>query len=101
VARVGLTDRFMMQMLGVPHCAARFRCLSLQKRFQAAHLETCSQVALLEHACDDVKGSARLKKLLSVILKIGNKLNAGSNQVAAFTLDSLMKLKDAKVNGGS
>jgi len=97
VTRVGEADKFMMQMLSVPNCAARFRCLALQKRFPAARREIGNQVALLEHACDDVRGSPRLKKLLSVILKVGNKLNAGSNEVTAFTLDSLIKLKDAKV----
>jgi len=97
MSRIGEADKFMIHMLGVPDCAARFQCLSFQKRFPGAHKEICGNVALLEQACDDVKGSARLKKLLSIILKLGNKLNSGSNEVSGFTLDSLMKLKDAKV----
>lgn len=96
ICRLGNTDKFMVQMMGVPDCRARFKCLTLQKHFPPALRELSSQLKLLERACDDVMSSSRLKKLFSVILLLGNKLNAGSNEVAAFTIDSLNKLKDAK-----
>lgn len=32
---------------------------------------------VIETACDDVKMSARLKKVLKTILKVGNQLNDG------------------------
>jgi len=50
----------------------------------------------IEAACDDVKMSVAIRELFSVILHLGNKLNHGSNTVSGFTLDSLLKLKDAK-----
>ena len=50
----------------------------------------------MDAACDDVKKSDRLRSMFGVILKLGNKLNDGGDQVSAFTLDSLLKLKDAK-----
>jgi Formin Homology 2 Domain len=50
--------------------------------------------ALIEAACDDVKLSLRLKKLLSIILKLGNELN--QHATTGFTLESLLKLNTAK-----
>ncbi|CAN0103280.1 unnamed protein product, partial [Ectocarpus fasciculatus] len=41
-----------------------------------------------------VRLSRRLKKLLGIILKLGNQLNEG--QTTGFTLDSLLKLNTAK-----
>jgi hypothetical protein len=96
VARLGETDRFMIQMMGVPDSAERFRCLVTQKRFSTVRNELNADVKIIQRACDDVKCSLRLKKLLAVVLKLGNKLNVGAKQVNAFTLDSLIKLKDAK-----
>ena len=49
----------------------------------------------MESACDDVKMSVRLKKVLKTILKVGNQMNDGEEN-AGFSLDSLLKLQSAK-----
>jgi hypothetical protein len=95
-SRLGEAEKFMLHMMDVPRCEERFNCLVLQKSYESAEKNIRDQVAILERACDDAKRSTRLKKILSVVLKLGNKLNAGSSKVAAFTLDSLVKLKDSK-----
>jgi len=95
-SRLGEADKFMLQMMNVERCGERFNCLALQKNYEVAEKSIREQVAVTERACDDVKKSSSLKKILSVVLKLGNKLNAGSSEVAAFSLDSLIKLKDAK-----
>jgi len=96
VNRLGETDRFMIQMMGVSDTAKRYRCLTTQKRFATVRNELSRSIKVIQRACNDVKSSIRLKRLLAVVLKLGNKLNVGANQVEAFTLDSLIKLKDAK-----
>jgi len=96
ISRLGVTDRFMIQMMGVSDSAERFRCLTTQKRFVTVRNELSGSIKVVQRACNDVKTSLRLKRLLAVVLKLGNKLNVGANQVKAFTLDSLLKLKDAK-----
>jgi hypothetical protein len=58
-----------------------------------------SDAATVEQACDELFNSARLRKLLGIVLNIGNKMNtAGSGQrkANAFTLESLLKLGQAK-----
>jgi len=82
--------------MGVSDSAERFRCLTTQKRFVTVRNELSGSIKVVQRACNDVKTSLRLKRLLAVVLKLGNKLNVGANQVKAFTLDSLLKLKDAK-----
>ncbi len=46
-------------------------------------------------ACDDVKLSAKFKKVLKTILKVGNTLNDGVNS-RAFSIESLLKLQATK-----
>jgi len=57
--------------------------------------EIKNMVSKIENACDDVKLSLRFKKLLKTILKVGNQLNDGADNVG-FTVDSLLKLQSAK-----
>lgn len=93
---LGEADKFMLQVQGITDASHRLRCLTFQKRFPVAQREICSLVGVVDAACDDVKKSDRLRSMFGMILKLGNKLNAGGDQVQAFTLDSLLKLKDAK-----
>jgi hypothetical protein len=55
---------------------------------------------LIDQACDELKNSNRLRQLLGIVLQFGNRLNnAGTeekNKAGAFTLDSLLKLNQAK-----
>lgn len=55
---------------------------------------------MVDHACEELKNSNRLRQLLGIVLQFGNRLNtAGSgekNKAGAFTLDSLLKLNQAK-----
>jgi hypothetical protein len=55
---------------------------------------------LIDQACDELKNSNRLRQLLGIVLQFGNRLNnAGTDEkskAGAFTLDSLLKLNQAK-----
>lgn len=55
---------------------------------------------MIDKACEELKHSGRLRQLLGIVLQFGNRLNtAGSgeqNKAGAFTLDSLLKLNQAK-----
>lgn len=87
----------MIHMMKVPDCNIRYACLTNQKNFPATFKLCLEQVEILTKACNGVIRSARLRKLLSFILKLGNKLNEGSQEVSAITIESLLKLKDSKV----
>ena len=55
-----------------------------------------SDVSLVEKACDELKESVRLRKLLCIVLNIGNRLNTAGptkkGKAGAFTIESLLKL---------
>ena len=59
-----------------------------------------ADAGLVERACDELSKSSRLRQILGIVLQFGNRLNtAGSKtkrKAGAFTLDSLLKLHQAK-----
>jgi Formin Homology 2 Domain len=54
----------------------------------------------VETACDELSNSVRLRKLLGIVLNIGNRLNtagvSSKQKAGAFKLESLLKLSQAK-----
>ena len=60
--------------------------------------QTQQDLELLEQACDQLKSSRSLVKILEMVLAVGNHLNGGSFRGAArgFKLDALLKLMDVK-----
>lgn len=69
--------------------------------FPCSHLfATFLDVDMVESACDELKNSVRLRKLLGIVLNIGNRLNtagaSGKRKAGAFSLNSLLKLSQAK-----
>lgn len=61
---------------------------------------TMTDADLVDTACDELRNSARLKKLLGIVLDFGNKLNTAAqgpeDKANAYALDSLLKLKQTK-----
>lgn len=55
---------------------------------------------LVETSCDELSNSVRLRQLLGIVLTFGNRLNTAGKgkkkKAGAFTLDSLLKLNQAK-----
>jgi Formin Homology 2 Domain len=66
-----------------------------KQQFKSRVSECTGTLTAIEDACDDVKMSVRLKKVLKTILKVGNQMNDGEDHLG-FTLDSLLKLQSAK-----
>jgi Formin Homology 2 Domain len=55
---------------------------------------------IVETACDELSNSIRLRKLLGIVLNVGNRLNtagvSSKQKAGAFKLESLLKLSHAK-----
>ena len=98
INKLGECERYMAVMLDVPDANAKFECMVFRAEFES-HAESIRDgTKVLAEACDAVKNSERFQKLLLYSLKLGNALNTGgSNEgVSAITLDSLLKLAEAK-----
>jgi len=93
---LGEAEKFMKAMMEVPNSVPRLECLIFKKDFQERLAETAASVALLDAACAEVKESSKLKRLLQIVLHLGNKLNEGREEAHGFSLDALLKLDEAK-----
>ncbi|CAE7701703.1 Daam2, partial [Symbiodinium microadriaticum] len=70
-------------------------CILHKQHFKSRLAELNMWINRIEGACDDVKMSLKLKKVLKTILKVGNQMNDGEQHLG-FTVDSLLKLQNAK-----
>ena len=93
-------ERYMVAMMKVPNASEKFDCMLFETSFQNRIDEIKESILTLSQACDDVKESLRLRKLMAMILTVGNQINTGgSGKLAAgFTLDALSKLNEVSSN---
>jgi hypothetical protein len=95
-------ERFM---LWAAHCGVSRARLKVEAAlavaaFDGARQRLAEDVACLAAASVRVMGSARLRRILEILLVVGNAMNAGARDEIAnargFTVDSLLKLCDTK-----
>ena len=91
-------ERYMVAMMKVPNASEKFDCMLFEMSFPHRIEETKESIFTLTQACDDVKESSRLRKLMAMILTVGNQINTGGsgNIAAGFTLDALSKLNEVR-----
>jgi len=92
-------EKFMVSMMTVKHAKRKVRALLFKLQFQSCLEDIHKDTIAIESACDDLFNSTRLRQLLGIILTFGNRLNTAGNgkrRAGAFTLDSLLKLRQAK-----
>ncbi|KAL7568202.1 hypothetical protein ACA910_004204 [Epithemia clementina (nom. ined.)] len=93
-------EKFMASMLGIRHAKQKLDAMLFMKQFNVVIDGLKSDSRLLQKACDEVMSSSRLRRLLGVLLEIGNRLNtAGQSRktkAAAIRLQSLSRLSQGK-----
>ncbi|XKL66064.1 hypothetical protein PGB90_009484 [Kerria lacca] len=90
-------DRFLYEISKIPHYEQRLRSLHYKKRFNTWVLEIEPRVKAVMEASREVARSRKLKKLLEIVLALGNYMNRGARGNAlGFRLASLNKLADTK-----
>merc|ERR1711957_154003 len=92
------SEQYMIAVLKIEQASEKFDCMLFKIRFQCMISEVIVQITKLECACDDIRKSVTLKKLLAIILKLGNYINTGGkgDSGAAFKLESLLELGKAR-----
>jgi len=92
-------EKFMVSMMTVKHAKRKVRALLFKLQFEKCLDDILKDTLAIEAACDNLTHSVRLRQLLGIILNFGNRLNTAGNKkrkAGAFTLDSLLKLNQAK-----
>jgi len=95
-------EKYMLAMMDVADAAEKFDSMLFQIQFKSRIEEINESINVVIEACNDVKKSNRLRKMLAVILTIGNQINTGGdgNMAEGFTLDALLKLNEVRCTIG-
>ena len=93
-------EKFMIVMAGVEHARRKLSAIQFMQNFGSCLEDLQRDARVVQKVCDEIIGSSRLRKVLGVIISLGNKFNQaethGKDPVGAITLDALLKLNQTK-----
>ncbi|CAB9521758.1 Disheveled-associated activator of morphogenesis 1 [Seminavis robusta] len=93
-------EKFMVSMMTVKHAKRKVRALLFKLQFESCLEALYQETNTVETSCDELSNSVRLRQLLGIVLTFGNRLNTAGKgkktKAGAFSLDSLLKLNQAK-----
>eukprot|EP01033_Poteriospumella_lacustris_P000385 gene385-247_t len=85
VEQLAAPERYMKTMLQLPDVKQRIAILIYKQQFLARWHEIKHRLGVLESACDQIKASKKLQKVLRTILKVVNKLHEDEDASATAT----------------
>lgn len=99
---LGKAERFFLELAEVPRLAQRFHCLIYKGQFSDRFDAVDSTVSNLLHALQALRDSENFRRMLAIILAVGNYLNGGTFRGGAegFTLSQISDLLTFKTNTG-
>ncbi|XP_023309444.2 disheveled-associated activator of morphogenesis 1 [Lucilia cuprina] len=90
-------DRFLYEISKIPHYEQRLKSLHYKKRFMITVNDLIPRITSVMEASREVARSRRLRKLLELVLALGNYMNRGARgNASGFRLASLNRLGDTK-----
>jgi len=94
-------ERQLLPLARIPRLKARVKCLLFGKTMPGVRAGLQARIRTLQEACNQVRSSHALRRILGTVLRIGNFLNHGIDapdaagiEVRGFTMESLLKLRD-------
>jgi hypothetical protein len=103
IVKLGECERYMTAMLEVDKASGKFKCMVYRVQFNGLVDSLATDMETLREALACVRNSDRLARLMLFALRLGNTLNTGGgsgNDVAAITMDSLLKLQEVSNMSG-
>lgn len=99
-ALAGLSEceKYMVAMMEVDNAASKFDCMLFRVQFKDRIDEIVEGINIVNKACDEVRSSERLRKMMAMILTLVNQINTGGdgNLAVGFSLDALLKLNEVR-----
>ncbi|XP_054088534.1 disheveled-associated activator of morphogenesis 1 isoform X2 [Zeugodacus cucurbitae] len=90
-------DRFLYEISKIPHYEQRLKSLHYKKRFMITVNDLIPRIRSVMEASREIARSRRLRKLLELVLALGNYMNRGARgNASGFRLASLNRLGDTK-----
>ncbi|XP_019170578.1 PREDICTED: formin-like protein 18 [Ipomoea nil] len=95
---LGRCEQFFLELMQVPRTQSKLRVFSFKLQFQSQVSDVRKSLNTVNSAADQIRGSAKLKRIMQTILSLGNALNQGTARGSAvgFRLDSLLKLTETR-----
>lgn len=96
--KLGKCEQFFMELMQVPRAETKLRVFSFKMQFRTQVSDLRSNLSTVNSAAEEIRNSAKFKKVMQTILSLGNALNQGTARGSAigFRLDSLLKLTDTR-----
>lgn len=90
------TEKYMYTMMDVSEPHAKFDAMLFRTVFKNRFEDVNAGIQTLNSACDELRSSEKLRKLMAMILTVVNQINTGGegNLAVGFTLDALLKLNE-------
>lgn len=94
------TEKYMVTMVEVANAGAKLDAMLFRNDFKNRFEESTEAIRILNNACDELRSSEKLRKLMAIILTVVNQINTGGEGKMAmgFTLDALLKLNEVWVD---
>lgn len=94
-------EKFMISVIPVANAKEKMKCMLFKLTFLPSINELQTEIQIVLKACNEILGSLNLRKVLGIILKVGNRLNSSGDEndkchVDGFTIDTLSKLNQIK-----
>lgn len=92
-------EQFLLKISHISSSADRIACIVFQADFDEGFVLASRKLETVKRLCEYLLQSEELKKLFSIILKLGNFMNGGNRtrgQADGFGLEILPKLRDVK-----
>ncbi|KAK9683698.1 hypothetical protein RND81_10G158900 [Saponaria officinalis] len=95
---LGKCEQFFLELMKVPRVEAKLRVFSFKMQFKSQLCDLRNNLQIVNSASEEIRTSAKLKRVMQTILSLGNALNQGTARGSAlgFRLDSLLKLTDTR-----
>lgn len=93
-------EKYMWKIKQVDDAARKFDCMLFRAQFRTRVDELVASIKVVENACDEVKNSESLRKVLAMILTLVNTINTGGEgkgSAQGFNLDGLLKLNEVSI----
>jgi formin 2 len=93
------TEKYMVTLMEVPDAAAKLDAMLFRSVFTNRFEDLSNAVRTLNSACDELRSSEKLRKLMAMILTVVNQINTGGegSMAMGFTLDALLKLNEVSL----
>lgn len=93
------TEKYMVTMMDVDGASEKLDAMLFRTVFKNRLADSTEAIGILNGACNELRSSEKLRKLMAMILTVVNQINTGGEGTMAmgFTLDALLKLNEVRI----